>query len=55
MDIKYFKLATFLWVLLWLGFVVIDWFDNEEQGFAFLVFPIIAFWGTYLILRKKPS
>jgi len=53
MDIKYFKLATFLWVLLWVGLVLTKWFDNEEQGFVFLVFPIIAIWVSYFTLRKK--
>ena len=53
MDIKYFKLATFLWVLLWVGLVLTNWFDNEEEGFVFLLFPIIAIWVSYFTLRKK--
>ncbi len=56
MDIKYFKLATLFWLLI-SGAMFIEKRNISIEKFddvlIFLVFPLVAIWGTYYFLGKK--
>tara|TARA_B100001029_G_C14665180_1_gene236533 strand:- start:37 stop:207 length:171 start_codon:yes stop_codon:yes gene_type:complete len=56
MDIKYFKLATLFATGLFLAFLVTADYGYEKENAVFL-YPIslVVIWGTYFILKKKPS
>ena len=65
MNIKYFKLATFLYYIGIISYInmtagiTFKWIDllslealTAPDVFTYLIAPAIAIWGTYFILKK---